>query len=704
MNKKFYFALALTAGLFASCSSDDLTAESPQQVIEANDNEPAQINITTGMVTRGTGSVGYPTAQWDGQKFNLFMYAKSTFNAATYKQTETSDPIPIYLNTEMTTDPTTQTANYVLGGEVQYNYFPGNGAFNFWAYRIDDALDETALDATALAASNRKYTYVNDANAPVDSTEATKVIVPIDIDGSQDIMVAIADTAAALTALQAQVPTATADRIYTAYSARRTVNPTLQFNHLLTRLSFQVIANSREVSNAADWIIADEAARATSGETFKGFKITNVRVKTKSKGHVVAAYKDLSRVSEPRLVWDDGQSWELEADGSEPSTLKSVNLKTRDVTVLPADYKMQAIDPSYTGADVTVANAGYEYAGYSGVSAFALDGAMKCYTYPAGTLEADMVDAKGMPNGTETTIADAITAGTAIVYLPTFKSGPRPEDGTTYDQPSESFDASADLRAFNLDTDDLIPHWTGYVAPSAGTSTWHLIPAADVVVTAYNWVASDATEYAAAAEKEDINSPDPAPSATTAGNVGKVVKYKNADYTYSYYRLDSKTWSVAGAKDYLTEYAAAGAAVDPVTDALVDGVENQIVWVGGAGDPENPATKFYKYYAEGADGVPGTAVATPIGEALLVAPADENGYFVEFTYTRFKKITSTHVEPISNTATLQVKAGTGFEAGKHYLITARLYKDGEIVVGGGDAIKPVDWGTGTTDQTEWDLE
>ena len=451
------------------------------------------------------------------------------------------------------------------------------------------------------------------------------------------------------------------------------------------------------------------ATRAACRAVLEGVGIVLSR-----KGHVVAAFKDLSRVAEPRLVWDDGQDWELEADGSEPSHLKSVYLKTRDVTILKADYKMQAIDPNYAGTDVTVANAGYEYDGKSGATTFALAGAMKCYTYPAGTLEANMVDAKGMPNGTETTIADAITAGTSPVYLPTFKSGTRPEDGTTYDQPSESSDPSADLRAFDLDNDDLIPHWNGYIAPVAGTPTWHQIPAAEVVVTSNNWEVSDAGEYAAAAVTEEINYPDPAPSATTDGAVGKVVKYRNSDYTYTYYKLASKTWNVSGADDYLTEFAAAGATTDPVTDAANhidnDGTVNQIVWVG-SNDPENVAAKFYKYYAEGAAGTPGTAEATSIGEALLVAPADANGYFVEFTYKRYKRITDTHVEPITNTATIQVTSGTGFEAGKHYVITARLYKDGEIVVGGdNDAIKPVEWGNGGgggqggTDQNEWDLE
>ena len=731
MNKKFYFALALTAGLFASCSSDDLTAEAPQQGIEVNDNEPAQITISTGMATRGTGSVGFPTAKWDGQKFNIFMFGKGTFNAATYKAVEAGPDIPIYLNTEMTTDPNTQTANYVLEGNIQYNYFPGNGAFSFWAYRVDDALDETALDAAALAASNRKYTYVNDLNAPVDSTEATKVIVPIDIDGSQDIMVAIADTAAALTKLQGKVATATMDRIYTAYSARRAVNPQLQFNHLLTRLYFQVIADDRAVSNKADWIIADEAARVASGETFKGFKITQVRVKTKSKGHVVAAFKDLSRVAEPRLVFDDGQEWNLEADGSEPSTLKSVYLKTRDITYLPADYKMQAINPNTPSTTITVANAGYEYNGYSGAATFGLDPSWECYTYPAGTPEANMTDAqKGMPTGSKKTIAEAITDGETLVYLPTFKSGTRPEDGSTYDNYAESYDASAPLRAFDLDHDDLIPHWSDdYVAPSAGNPSWHALAidddAADrtIRVTAYNWEGATEAEYDAAVLAGTGSEVNVVPTTTTVGNIGDVVKCTDATWTVSYHKLTSKTWKVvdkndnnknwpvAGCADYTT---LAGATTDPVTDAATApaGADNQVVYVGGTGDPDDAASHFYMYYPQGAAGNPGRAEATPIGEALLVAPADDNGYFVEFTYTRFKKITDTHVEPITNTATIQVKAGAGFEAGKAYRITAKLYKDGDIVIGDDpDAIKPVDWGGAVnptdpsgTDQEVWDLE
>lgn len=685
MKKSFYFALALTAGLFASCSSDDLSQAPQQQGFEVNDNEPALINISTGVVTRGTGSVGFPTAQWDGQTFNLFMFAKGTFNPATYRATETDPETPIYLNTEMTTDPATQTANYVLGGDIQYNYFPGTGAYSFWAYRIDDALDPAPAALPA-----QPFVYVDDTNAEVDAAAATKVVVPVDIDGSQDIMVAIADTAAALAQLQGQVPTATMDRIYTAYSARRTVNPKLSFQHLLTRLSFKVIANSREVSNQADWLTADPA---TAGEEFKGFKITQVRVKTKSKGHVVAAFKDLSRVAEPRLVFDDGQDWALEADGSEPSTLKSVFLQTRDVNIDPARIEMKGYNSMAAAGTVVNCSANYLFDGADHIT---IGDDVMCYE------DNDKDPITGMPTGTAKRLGDVKAAG-KTVYFATYEEGTR-TDGSTYNNSAETTDKSAPLRPFNLANDgtgdDLIPHWTGYVAPAPAALQWHTWT---YEVTGYTW--TETTDVADIAVAVDAAT---APTATTAGAVGEVKHYQDDMGFDHYYKMSAIQDNCPDAQAYADQTS------DPITDHI-DGVagdtDGDIVYV--LADPADPnsAKTYYKFYAEGAAGVPGNAVATSIGEALLVAPADANGYFVEFTYKRYKRITATHVEPITNTATIQVTSGQGFEAGKHYVITARLYKDGNIVIGGDDdSIKPVDWGNGDgngaggTDQDEWDLE
>ena len=87
MNKKFYLALAATAALFASCSSDDVIGNARQNALD--ENAPAKIEIgiaPTVDVSRGTGRVGdvagAANAQWAGQKFSVLMLEKGTMLGA----------------------------------------------------------------------------------------------------------------------------------------------------------------------------------------------------------------------------------------------------------------------------------------------------------------------------------------------------------------------------------------------------------------------------------------------------------------------------------------------------------------------------------------------------------------------------------------------------------------------------------------------
>ena len=86
MNKKFYFALALTAGLFASCSSDEV-ALAPQMNVNDSQKAPIELKLgSLGSVTRGTGTVGSLAGEtdnvWAGQKFNVYMFDKGTLTLA----------------------------------------------------------------------------------------------------------------------------------------------------------------------------------------------------------------------------------------------------------------------------------------------------------------------------------------------------------------------------------------------------------------------------------------------------------------------------------------------------------------------------------------------------------------------------------------------------------------------------------------------
>ena len=76
MNKKFYFALALTAGLFASCSSDEV-ALAPQMNVDDSQKAPIELKLgSLSGVTRGTGTVGSlgtdaANNKWAGQKLHV---------------------------------------------------------------------------------------------------------------------------------------------------------------------------------------------------------------------------------------------------------------------------------------------------------------------------------------------------------------------------------------------------------------------------------------------------------------------------------------------------------------------------------------------------------------------------------------------------------------------------------------------------------
>jgi hypothetical protein len=75
----------------------------------------------------------------------------------------------------------------------------------------------------------------------------------------------------------------------------------------------------------------------------------------------------------------------------------------------------------------------------------------------------------------------------------------------------------------------------------------------------------------------------------------------------------------------------------------------------------------------------GVAYATPVGEALLVAPGAPS-YEMTLTYKRWKKTSTTDYSEIEGTVTKSIARNTAsalFEAGKSYNVVITLYKDGD---------------------------
>jgi len=610
MNKKFYFALAATAALFASCSSDDLTAENAARQAAINDSDDAVINIAVENpgVTRGTGTVGGTDAAtnvWAGQTFNLFMFEKGTFNPA--QKTVAGSPVDIYNNAQMKTpNDGTTAATYVIGGEEQFNYYPTTGAYSFWAYRVDDAGTGTAGVGVPVG--------VGDATA-------TEVKIPFTIDGSQDILTAIPDETGDLAALQAIASTATADQIYTAYSSRRGITPTLQFKHQLTRLTFQVKAASIQVSDAAP--------AAGAGATYNGFKVTGISVKSKSTGNIIAAWKDGSTYSAQGVEFTSTTE-----DWADPTTLASMPLKSRG----------QAVTTPQTGdfTDAIVVNIAAD-----GTPTYPANYTKGGTTYPVNPTTLAVYDANttnsytGIPNGHQTTLADMVAA-----YVAANPGVAGSISGYVYTKTGDiAYGTGTNAAAQLVDLETVIPGWT---AATHTETTLYTIPASV------------------------INVADDAELTTNA-----VTK---SDGTYTYYKADDKTYRTvvvaAGVVSSNTvDYTVTGAEVVAASDAAVTAAQDGATALGA---------KVYfvgstKYVSSDVT-VVAAGTKTDVGEALLVAP-NAPKYEVTLTYKRWKKTSdgAGGLSEIDGTVTKEVARAGGayFNAGKSYNVVITLYKDGD---------------------------
>lgn len=276
-------------GLLASCSSDDdlSTGGNGKDGLQ-------QIKIGMGVqanvATRGTGTVGAVGEKentWAKQTVNVYMLNKGTLDLAKFGDD------PIYDNTVLTTptDNASGIATELVGGVAQYKYYPTTKtAFDFWGYRLDDA-DVTAAgdqdgSATAAAIKGNKF---------VPYTSGDSLLIGFKIDGTQDIMAGKAvPTEEEITKCGGE------DNIYSAFAARREVQPNIKFEHLLSRLNFQVLDGKKTETTDPDKVV----------------KVTGITVKSKATGKLVIAYQGeattFANVSD-QLIVDKYEDPEAEA-------------------------------------------------------------------------------------------------------------------------------------------------------------------------------------------------------------------------------------------------------------------------------------------------------------------------------------------------------------------------------------------------------
>lgn len=311
MKKMFFFALA-AAGMLTACSNDDTLGGNGEQNVSE---QQIRLGVASSKVqTRGTGTVGGMTDAenvWAGQTLWVYMLQKGSMDLAVYKSPAVGSTAAaeskVFDNKEFkapnTADNTKSGLATTADGTIAY--YPVSGRYDFWGYRVDDAA----------VGGKPTVKIVNDNGDEVAADQATKRVVDIEIDGSQDIMAGKAvPSTDEVTALGGY-----ADNFYSAYAARKGVQPNITFNHLLTRFTFEVRAGSKAT-----------AGLPTNGNT-DAVKVTGVSVDSKTTGTLTVAYTGETKAAADLLTFTGDAS---------PLTLKQ-----RSTTAADNNEALVALEP-----------------------------------------------------------------------------------------------------------------------------------------------------------------------------------------------------------------------------------------------------------------------------------------------------------------------------------------------------------------------
>lgn len=277
MKKSLFFAFAV-AGMLCSCSSEETIEAGVAGNDGSNNSEfvPIKLGMASSAITRGSGTVGGVEGSdenvWHEQIVKVFMLEKGKLEKAVsdvdlLKQVNEG---VIFYNTPLKT-PNGINDDYAYTMDGSIKYYPTAGAFDFWAYHVDESQDAVS---EAVISEPNEMTLENGSKA---------LYVDVAIDGSQDIMVA-----KAVPSEENIAAVGDENRIYSAYAARKSVQPILEFKHLLSRLQFNVLAGDENV-------------------VAKNIYVKQILVKSKATGKLIVAYEGTESVDQ--LVMDSGAEY-----------------------------------------------------------------------------------------------------------------------------------------------------------------------------------------------------------------------------------------------------------------------------------------------------------------------------------------------------------------------------------------------------------
>ena len=295
MKKQFFYA-ALAIGMMSSCTSSDLPGnQAPEEQLPEEERVAIELGICSPNAkieasTKGIGSVGSIDGdenKWNGEELGIWMYKVTKDAQGTITEAPATDLDGLKFQAPVTDDdPTNNPGKIRIFSEdrsdlteYKYVYYPSTGAYSFYGFHLDGADKVPGAQATE-----------NQQNGTIEG---------LIIDGTQDIM-----TARTMDVTSANYPNAkepdgseisdwdkTKAQSFSAWSARRGIQPTLLFEHKLARLRFFVKAGDESAAakkwdtSSGTWIdreLADVDGDHT-GETTKAVQITEISIENMAK-------------------------------------------------------------------------------------------------------------------------------------------------------------------------------------------------------------------------------------------------------------------------------------------------------------------------------------------------------------------------------------------------------------------------------------
>lgn len=264
MKQYALFAASAIVAL-AACSKTEVKPQTPEPPVDENSPVAVQFGVNAPVAsvsTKATGSVGDVAGEnnvWNGQPLYILGFDRNITDFTNAASTNPEQAGRAFIwNVKATApapDPSSEppvaaTASGIIDvwnpdpdgdpdtpapaeGSEEPFYYQGNTVYDFYGYHVDDAW------ATVTSGT---YTPSDEPVTP--TVEANRIYVPFVIDGGQDLMIAKADPAYDIEGTEVQNPA----NAYSAYAARRDVQPTLTFKHQLARFTFEVVAGSESAN------------------------------------------------------------------------------------------------------------------------------------------------------------------------------------------------------------------------------------------------------------------------------------------------------------------------------------------------------------------------------------------------------------------------------------------------------------------------